>query len=37
MRLTGRCATGLRGGLEPYDPLLVVGGFAEVWGRIAEG
>ena len=25
------------GGLEPYDPLLVVGGFADVWGRIDEG
>ena len=25
------------GGLEPYDPLLVVGGLAEVWGGIDEG
>ncbi len=24
------------GGLEPYDPLLVVGGFAEAWGGIDE-
>lgn len=25
------------GGLETYDPLLVVGGFGELWGRIDEG
>ena len=25
------------GGLEPYEPLLVVGGFGELWGRIDEG